>query len=649
MKRIHALIALVLCLALTLSAYLTVQAQRGDGSLLGAYEPDSASSTAAPNLPEGTALTEKRMALDNQLDGQSVHTELTFALAAKPEDAAWSQLTEGFAVEVSEQIASGTGKTVEELSQAIRSAVSGAIDASAKTLAGGEIYLTNVTVTSPYFEPLQRGSKNDATRLLQEKLIQLGYLEGTADGQYGKGTAAAVSTLEDYIRQLEQDDIDAKATPTPAPTATPDPLATSDPNATPAPTPVPGPTPSTTVDGIADTTLLNYLMSANFPSARVDLKYGDKGDAVTRLQRRLSALGYLIGKPDGFYGAGTQRSVRLLQYYNSLEQTGSADIALQKLVFSGSAKAPDHPMLADGSSGDEVTKLQQRLHILGFMIGLPDGSYGAATERAVENLQVYFQAQERETLTAEAMANGTAAADIKIDDSQLATVINGVADPILLDKFYDANFPDIPGALSSGSAGEEVKRLQRRLYSLEYLYTSADGGYGPGTAAAIKDFQKRNKLKQTGAADKSTLEALFSDTAKKALKPYVLKVSIAKQRVYAYAPDENEEYTVLVRTMKCSTGLPGNDTPKGTYQATTGPAARWHYFKEFFVWAQYAYSIQGNYLFHSVLFNQKGGSPTYGSVHNLGRKASHGCVRLAVENAKWIYEHCPAKTKVIIY
>jgi peptidoglycan hydrolase-like protein with peptidoglycan-binding domain len=649
MKRIQTLIALALCLALTLSAYLTVQAQRGDGTLLGAYEPDSATSTAMPTIPEGTSLTEKRMALDNQLGGQSVRTELTFALVAKPQDAAWSELTEKFAMEVSEQIASGAGRTAEELAGAIRTAVGRAIDEPARTLAGGEITLANVTVTTPYFEPLQRGSKSDAARALQEKLIQLGYLEGTADGQFGKGTAAAVSALEDYVRLLEQDDIDAKATPTPAPTPTPDPSATPDPNATPAPTPMPAPTPVTKVDGVADSTLLNFLMSADFPSARSDLKYGDKGDAVLRFQRRLSALGYLIGKPDGFYGTGTQLSVRLLQYYNGLEQNGSADMALQKMVFSGQAKGPDHPMLQDGSSGAEVTRLQQRLYVLGFMTGKPDGSYGAATERGIENLQAYFQTQEREELTAEAMASGTPAAEIKIDESKLETVVNGVADPILMDKFYDASFPDVPGAMTNGSAGEEVKRMQRRLYSLEYLYTSADGGYGPGTANAIKDFQKRNKLSQTGEADKNTLNALFSDTAKKALKPYLLKVSIAKQRVYAYAPDENEEYTVLVRTMKCSTGMSGNDTPKGTYQATTGPGARWHYFKEFYVWAQYAYYIQGDYMFHSVLYNQRGGNPTYGSVHNLGRKASHGCVRLSVENAKWVYQNCPMKTKVIIY
>ena len=36
------------------------------------------------------------------------------------------------------------------------------------------------------------------------------------------------------------------------------------------------------------------------------------------------------------------------------------------------------------------------------------------------------------------------------------------------------------------------------------------------------------------------------------------------------------------------------------------------------------------------------------SVRKLGRRASHGCIRLTVEDAKWIYDNCPAGTTVII-
>ena len=283
------------------------------------------------------------------------------------------------------------------------------------------------------------------------------------------------------------------------------------------------------------------------------------------------------------------------------------------------------------------------------MLGSSDGGYGKATVNGIKNLQTYLRAQEIAAQTAAAIANGTPVSDVKTDESSLVTVVNGIADPMLLDKLYAADFPAIPEGLTNGDSGEEVKRVQRRLYGLEYLFTSADGAYGGGTAQAVKDFQKQANLSQTGEADRATLELLFSDAAKVALKPYVLKVSIAKQRVYVYGLDGNGEYTKLLRTMKCSTGKNDTPTPKGTYQATTGPGSRWHYFKKFDIWAQYAYSIEGDYLFHSVLFEQKGGTATWGSVNNLGSKASHGCVRLAVENAKWVYENCPPKTKVIIY
>ena len=294
-------------------------------------------------------------------------------------------------------------------------------------------------------------------------------------------------------------------------------------------------------------------------------------------------------------------------------------------------------MLTVGSSGDDVSRLQKRLRVLGFASISVDGGFGESTKKGVETLQQYMRELEGESIAASAGNPG-----------QLTVEVNGVADPMILDDFYSDSFPAIPAAMSTGSTGRDVMRLQRRLATLEYYYGSLDGDYGSGTAEAVAAFQKRNGLSQTGQADRATLEALFNENAKKALKPYVLKVSVSDQRVYAYAPDSNGEYTNLVRTMKCSTGLKSSPTPTGTFQDGTGPGARWHYFKKFNCWAQYAYYIQGDIMFHSVLYNQKEGRVTKSSVNHLGSRASHGCVRLSVEDAKWIWSNCPQNTKVII-
>ena len=37
-----------------------------------------------------------------------------------------------------------------------------------------------------------------------------------------------------------------------------------------------------------------------------------------------------------------------------------------------------------------------------------------------------------------------------------------------------------------------------------------------------------------------------------------------------------------------------------------------------------------------------------GSLYALGQKASHGCIRLKVKDAKWIYDTCPEGTTVVI-
>ena len=54
----------------------------------------------------------------------------------------------------------------------------------------------------------------------------------------------------------------------------------------------------------------------------------------------------------------------------------------------------------------------------------------------------------------------------------------------------------------------------------------------------------------------------------------------------------------------------------------------------------------GDYLFHSVLYSKYNGRLMDGRV---GMQLSHGCVRLPIEKAKWIYDNIPTGTKVVVF
>lgn len=67
-------------------------------------------------------------------------------------------------------------------------------------------------------------------------------------------------------------------------------------------------------------------------------------------------------------------------------------------------------------------------------------------------------------------------------------------------------------------------------------------------------------------------------------------------------------------------------------------------------WGQYSTQFSGHYLFHSICYTEPDPATLIASEYNLlGEVASLGCVRLQTADAKWIYDHCPAGTRVTIY
>ena len=150
--------------------------------------------------------------------------------------------------------------------------------------------------------------------------------------------------------------------------------------------------------------------------------------------------------------------------------------------------------------------------------------------------------------------------------------------------------------------------------------------------------------------DVQTAEILFSGNAVESdqyVAMYKLMVSITDQRVYVYRWT-GSDYTALVHTFICSSGAVETPTILGTFQAP-GRNGEWYWMEDSKVWVKYAFVIDGGYFFHSVLFPDKEGGPTKTSVNALGTRASHGCIRLAVEDAEWIYNNCASGMTVTIY
>lgn len=214
--------------------------------------------------------------------------------------------------------------------------------------------------------------------------------------------------------------------------------------------------------------------------------------------------------------------------------------------------------------------------------------------------------------------------------------------------------------LQYGDNGALVEKLQSRLLELGFYEARVSGGYYKITRSAVRAFQQHNGLSVDGVAGRETQELLFSADARSihdAPRPsptpeptkYTLMVDVANQITRAYTYDENGEYTILVREMICSTGTKRNPTPLGT---TIMPSkrARWGYFPTWDSHAQYLTRIDAANAFHSVLYTEADERTlAVSSFEDLGSPASHGCVRLYVSDAKWIYDNCKAGTIITVY
>ena len=136
---------------------------------------------------------------------------------------------------------------------------------------------------------------------------------------------------------------------------------------------------------------------------------------------------------------------------------------------------------------------------------------------------------------------------------------------------------------------------------------------------------------------------------------YYILLDLRNQIVTVFEKDADGEYTKVVRRFICTSGRTeldpddpedqGMPTPKGIWKI--GGRERFGEFAAFRgTFAQYWTQIVGGVYFHSIMYSERDiNTLQSGAYRSLGNNVSHGCVRLYVEDAKWLYYYaCPGTT-----
>lgn len=224
-----------------------------------------------------------------------------------------------------------------------------------------------------------------------------------------------------------------------------------------------------------------------------------------------------------------------------------------------------------------------------------------------------------------------------------------------------------PKILKMGDTGDYVKELQENLKRFGYNAPD-DGVFGDTTAWAIRIFQKKNNLRVDGTAGEETLYKLSLEPTEETMykpnkvevsqKPqdtssekfinsmnlssptnYLMWVNTKNQHTYVFSGEKNK--WSLIKDMECTVGNDSTPTIKGTFYVDE----KGLYFKVHEnVRCKYLTQFCGNYLFHSVPLDNKDNILD----SRLGVKVSQGCVRLSIENAKWVQDNMEFATTVFV-
>ena len=339
------------------------------------------------------------------------------------------------------------------------------------------------------YASIYQGTEGQLVADLQSALIELGFLSGKADGKYGAKTAKAVAEFQKKNGLYESACADA---------ATQGLLFEG-----------------TCVDSKGRSRKVTVVPTIDgFP-----VSSGKKGELVRQIQSALTVLNYYLGNIDGVYNSATVNAVKTFQSKNNLKSTGIADAETQAILFNNKA------VNANATATPKPTASPVP-NVIGWENGNTSGT-----------AQYPFSAVVTDSVNLRKKASTSSERLLSIPKGATVTVLGITGDFAQVTyqtakKTYSgyvmSRYVDIPAvylggkeladdseaqknysSMSQGSSGDAVAALQDALRELGFYAVASSGTYDAATVDAVKAFQSRNGLLQTGIASAELQKLIF--------------------------------------------------------------------------------------------------------------------------------------------
>jgi N-acetylmuramoyl-L-alanine amidase len=188
---------------------------------------------------------------------------------------------------------------------------------------------------------------------------------------------------------------------------------------------------------------------------------------------------------------------------------------------------------------------------------------------------------------------------------------------------------EFAGELGYGDHGRAVASLQRRLILLGYLQRGAvDGIFGDETRNAVIAFQGWERIGRDGIVGPRTRHALRYSRAPEPWLPLrrALEIDLRRQVLLVVKAGG------LRRAIHVSSGA-FSSTPEGRFTVVQRMRESWS--RPFHIWLAYALYFDRGFAIHAFPIVPD-------------RPASHGCIRIPVQDAPFVFRAAPLGTPVVI-